>query len=135
MGIERTVEGRKSMRRGMWIGVLVLVVVASIAVGISAYNWGLHEGLERAGEGTEVVRVVGPGFGFPFGLILFPLFIFGIFALLRGAFWGRRWRDHDYPRSFGPWRGGPEMFEDWHRRQHETGSGDHPGSGGEPATV
>jgi hypothetical protein len=27
------------------------------------------------------------------------------------------------------------MFDEWHRRQHDQASGDHPGAGGEPAAV
>jgi hypothetical protein len=54
----------------------------------------------------------GGGF-FPFGIILFPLFIFGIFALMRAAFWGGRWG------APGHHKGGHHMAEDWHRRLHE----------------
>jgi hypothetical protein len=108
------------MRRGMWIGVLLLMVLVGVAVGVGAYNAGLSEGLERTGSATEVVRYVGPGFGFGFGWLLFPLFFFGIFFLLRGAFWRRRWEDHGEHGRGGPWAG---RFEDWHRRQHEEGSG------------
>lgn len=111
------------MRRSMWIGALLLVIVALLAVGVGAYNWGLTEGLERADSGVEVVRVVGGHGGFPFGLILFPLFFIGIFALMKGAFWARagRWGDHDHGGGdHGPWA---SRFEDWHRRQHEEGPG------------
>ena len=102
------------MRRG-WI-VLLLVVVA-IAAGIGGYNVGLSEGIEETGRAGGVVRVYGHGHGFfPFGFILFPLFIFGIFALIKGAFWG----GHGHGRGHG-------HFEDWHRRQHQEG-------GGTPAT-
>jgi hypothetical protein len=124
------------MRRGPWIAVAVLVILLGIAVGVGAYNAGLHQGLEDSGRAVEVVRVVdGRGF-FPFGLILFPLFLFGIFALFRLAFWRGRWGG---PRTGqwgpGPWKASPEMFEDWHRRQHDHGAGEHPGAGGEPASV
>jgi hypothetical protein len=123
------------MRRGMWIWVLLLVILVGIAVGVGAYNAGLHQGIEDSGRAVEVVRVVdGRGF-FPFGLILFPLFLFGIFALFRAAFWRGRWGG---PRHWGPGSGGkdgPAMFEEWHRRQHEQATGDHPGAGGEPAAV
>jgi hypothetical protein len=117
------------MRRGVVIGLVLLMVVAGVAIGVSAYNWGLSEGLERTADGAEVVRVVDrPGWGSPFGLILFPLFFFGIFALMRGLFWGRRWGGH----SSGPGRWQDEnhparaMFDDWHRRQHEIEGGDRP---------
>jgi hypothetical protein len=117
------------MLRGVVIGLVILMIVAGVAIGVGAYNWGLSVGLEQTAEGAEVVRVVdGPGWGFPFGLILFPLFLFGIFALMRGLFWSRRWDG----RGWGPgrWRDenhpGWAMFDDWHRRQHEAGSGDRP---------
>jgi hypothetical protein len=123
------------MRRGMWIGVLLLVIVVAIGVGIGAYNAGLENGIERAGEGVEVVRVFDRGYGFPFGFFLFPLFFIGLFLLIRGAFWRRRWEGGPGGWGPGPWRGGHEMYEEWHRRQHQQASGDHPSAGGEPSTV
>lgn len=125
------------MRRGSGIAVLILVILAGIAIGVAAYNAGLDEGvargLEDAGETSQVVRVVGTGFrgGFPLGLIFFPLFLIGMFALLRGAFWRGRWGRPPHGRGpgQGPWQ---KEAEDWHRRQHEQG--DTVGSaGGEPA--
>jgi hypothetical protein len=119
------------MRR--WTGVLavVLVMVALIAVGNIAYHRGLDEGivrgLEQAGSDVQVVRVSGRGFGggygfFPFGLLFFPLFLFLIFGLFRRAAW--KGGHHHGP---GGWQ---DRYEDWHRRQHEGGTGD-PG----PATA
>jgi len=56
------------------------------------------------------------GFGF-FGFLLPLLFIFFIFALLKGAFWGGRGHWHS-----GPWKTGvPPALEEWHRRAHESG--------------
>lgn len=122
------------MRRGIGIGVVLLLILAGIAIGVGAYNAGFSQGLEESGRAGEVVRVIdrGPIF-FPFGLFLFPLFIFGIFALMRGAFWRRRGGSgHHGP---GGWtKGGPPMFEEWHRRQHDK-AGDPPDSSGEPASV
>jgi len=129
------------MRRSFWIGAAILLVVTAVVVGVGAYNAGVNHGLEQAASGTEVVRVVGPGYGYhggwflPFGFLFFPLFLIGIFLLVRGAFGPRRWgSDHGH----GPWSGkgwgGPPAFEDWHRRQHEQATGDHPSSGGEPST-
>jgi hypothetical protein len=130
------------MRRWMWIGVLLLVILGGAIIGVSAYNAGVTHGLEQTGRAVEVVRV-GPGYGyFPFGLFLFPLFFIGLFLLIRGAFWSRRWagRDaHHYgPGGWGagPWgQRGPEKLEEWHRHQHEQGAGDHRAGGGEPASV
>src|SRR6266540_1758971 len=118
-------ERRNEMRRGIGIAVLLLVILGGIAIGVSAYNAGVSHGLAEAATDGQVVRVVGPGYGFfPFGLFLFPLFFFGIFALARFA-WGRGWGGHETPTR----------FEEWHRRQHEQGKGDHSPSGGEPASV
>lgn len=123
------------MRRGFWIGALVVLIVVAIGVGVGAYNVGFDAGLEEAeAAGAEVVRVVGPrygyggGFFFPFGFFLFPLFFIGLFLLLRGAFWRRHADGHSH-ESWGPWRGGPAMFDEWHRRQHQTAGADHPGGG------
>lgn len=133
------------MRRTRWIAVAILVVLAAVGIGVSAFHAGVSNGLARAAGGTEVVRVVGPGYGygwgfFPFGLFLFPLFFFLIFGLRRGAFWGRRWGGpgsggHDGP---GHRHGGRDHWKDgaeeWHRRQHDPASGDR-GSGDAPATA
>ena len=103
-------------RRGL--GFLVAIVVTAV-IGVIAYNIGFDRGLAQAGQAGDIVRYVGgPWFGFfPFGLILFPLFLFGIFALLGRAFW-RLGGGRGYP--------GPELWrdraEDWHRRQHQPAS-------------
>ena len=126
------------MRRTMVVGAAILAVLAVIGIGFAAFNAGVDQGvsqqLARTGGAQQVVRVVGPGwgygrgFGFPFGLILFPLFIVGIVLLLRGAFWRGRWGGG--PRWWGPgygpygpgsgssW-GGPQAFDEYHRRLHE----------------
>jgi hypothetical protein len=118
------------MRRGAWIWILLLVALVAVAVGIGAYNMGLSEGLEEAGRTGEVVRVIDGHRGFfPFGLILFPLFFFGLFFLARAAFWGRGWHDH---RPWGP-GGRREAIEEFHRRLHEEGTTQD--SGGDRGTV
>ena len=123
------------MRRAMVIGAVLLAIAVVVGVGIGAYNAGLHEGLEDSGRAVEVVRV--DGWGFPFGLILFPLFIVGIILLVRGAFGRRHWGG---PGHWGPGSGGPggpghwkaAMLEEWHRHQHGEGDSE-AGAGGEPA--
>jgi hypothetical protein len=124
------------MRRAFVVGLVLLLALAGVAIGIGAYHAGYDHGLDQVASGARVVHVVGPGYGgFPLGLFLFPLVFIGIFLLLRGAFWGRRWGG---PGSWGP-GGGPwnrgQMFEDWHRRQHGEGTGEPTGSGNQPATV
>jgi len=151
------------MRRAMVIGVVLLAILAGIGIGVAAYNAGVtegvSEGLRQSGQDAQAVRVVGPRFGhgygygygfFPFGLILFPLLVIGIILLVRGAFWRGRWGG---PGGYGPgghgwgppgpWgQGGPQRFEDWHRRQHDQPSDqprdqttEQPRSGGEPTGV
>jgi hypothetical protein len=147
------------MRRTMVIGLVILGIVAAVGIGVGAYSAGVSEGaaqeLARSGDAGQAVRVVGHGygygygrgFGFPFGLILFPLFVIGIVLLLRGAFWRGRWGGPGWgpggPGGYGPpgqWgRGGPAMFEEWHRRQHDPagqprGTGEPPARTGEPPT-
>jgi hypothetical protein len=107
------------MRRGMWIAVVLLVILAAVGIGIGAYNWGVSEGLQESGRSVEVVRYHGHGF-FPFGFVFPLLFFFLIFFLIRGAFWGRRW-------GGGPghhWGPREEIVEEWHRRLHERADSD-----------
>ena len=122
------------MSRPYVVGLILLGVAVAVIIGVVGYNAGLDQGLSettRVVETTdgETVRVVadrfGPRFGFfPFGFLLFPLFFFGVFALL-GGLWRRRW--------MGPGPGGPAMFEEWHRRAHERERQGGSGATGEPA--
>jgi hypothetical protein len=114
---------------------LVVLILGGVFIGIGAYNAGVSHGLTQAATGAQVVRVVGPGFGFfPLGLLVFPLFFFLIFGLARAAFFGRRWRGS----GPGGWdsehweRGQGARFEEWHRRQHDQVGGGRP-NGPEPA--
>jgi hypothetical protein len=117
------------MRSTIWIA--LAVVVASIFVGIAAYDAGLAQGAAQgaaqaaAASGAAVVppyayyygwgwhRPWGIGFAFPW------LFLIFAFLFLRGCFWGGPWRrrwyyyEHDVPPS----------FEEWHRRAHERSKG------------
>jgi hypothetical protein len=127
----------------MVIGAVLLAILAGVGIGVAAYNAGLDqgvaEGLRQSGQDAQAVRVIGPrfgrgygyGWGFPFGLLLFPLLVIGIILLVRGAFWRGRWGG---PGGYGPggygwgppgpWgQGGPQRFEEWHRRQHDQPSG------------
>jgi hypothetical protein len=117
------------MRRWSWLVAVLLLALAGVAIGVSAYHAGQTHGLEQAGKAVEVVRVYRPGF-FPFGLLFFPLFFFGIIALLRAATWRRRWAMHgpegrEHWAGPGSWKGhGSDRFEEWHRRQHEASRGE-----------
>jgi hypothetical protein len=140
------------MRRWFGVGVALLLVLAGVAIGIGAYHAGYNHGLVNSGHVREVV--VGPGYGprygFPFGFLFFPLFFIGLFLLIRGAFWRRRWAygggtEHHHMGP-GPWGkgpggpggprdpGGPGMFEEWHRRQHGEGAQDQTGSPPQPVS-
>lgn len=121
------------MRRGFGWGAAILGVLLLVGVGIGGYNWGLNDGIEQGGNAVEVVRYVGGhGFGFfPF-FLLFPLFFLALFAF-RGAMWRRHGDHHHGPGGHGPGGHGPweQGYEEWHRRQHESGGGS--SSGGEPS--
>jgi hypothetical protein len=118
------------MRRGMGLLVVLLAILVAIAIGVGAYNAGLHQAVvTEGGRAGEVVRVIGPGHGygygfFPFGFLLFPLLFIGLFFLLGRLFWRGRWGDHPHPHwGPRPYGKGPSAFEEWHRRQHEEGEG------------
>jgi hypothetical protein len=123
------------MRRWSWVPMLLLLILVGVGVGIGAYHAGYNHGLVASGHVTEIVREGRFGFGF----FLFPLFFFFLFLfVIKGLFFARHWGGGGH---WGP--GGGEhgdwktrrgaMFDDWHKRQHEQASGDHPGAGGEPA--
>jgi hypothetical protein len=120
------------MRRSFAIGLMLVAIAAGVLIGVGAYHAGYTHGVDQvAAAGGRVVRAVGPGYGprdgfFPFGFLLFPLFIIGIILLFRGLAW-RHWGgwDHHHGSGYGPGR--REAFEDWHRRQHDqVGTGPNP---------
>ncbi len=135
------------MRRGWAIALTILAVLAVLGIAVGAYNAGIDEGVRRGAEAGQVIEVIGSRSGhrgvlfFPFGLILFPLFIFGVAWLIGSAFRGGRGRwAHDHGRGgFGPWSDeGRSRFEEraqeWHQRQHEATAGGDEGGSGPPAT-
>jgi hypothetical protein len=90
----------------------LLLVGGAAAIGITAYNAGVTQGLVESGQvvvapGQAVGPYVGgyagwgPGFGF-FGFLGVLLFIFLVFGLIRAAFGGGRGRG-----GWGPGWGGP----------------------------
>jgi hypothetical protein len=103
------------MRRLPSLFLTFVLIAAGVAIGATAYNAGYDHGLDQAANATQVVRYVGPRFGFfPFGFLLFPLLFFAFFGLAgRGR--RRRWDRHE--------RGGRERFEEWHRREHDEHRG------------
>jgi len=128
------------MNGRFWIRLaLTLVFVAAlIGVGAYIYNAGVAQGLAEsarvAGGESGTLPMYGPyarpffGFGF-FGWLIPLFFLFLFFGALRAIFWRRPWGGS---RMRGPWgNGAPPMFEEWHRRLHETPSGETAPSSGQ----
>ena len=130
------------MRRGFGlIGALITVIVLVI-VGAIAYNIGWSEGVNthlpaaaQAGDGAPAPYYYGYGFHpffAGFGILWFLFILFGLFFLLRLAFFGRMWRGGGWGYGRGMGHGGYGSFEerarDWHRKEH----GEQPPSGGSP---
>jgi len=124
------------MRRGLWIGLALLAIAGGILIGVASYHAGVNHGIEQAGEAGRIVRVYGwGGGGFPFGFLVFPLVIFGIFAVAASAR-RRRWAamggGWGGPGKWGP---GPDAVRDMHQRLHQEEAGLHPSAGGEPSSA
>lgn len=116
-------------RRWFFAGLFVLTLGAIVAIAL----WDPGPDWDRADRRVEVVRVVdadgnaiedgstivveGGRHGFPFGLLLIPLFLLLVFGLLRWTFWG--------PPGGGPWSPPPDdrareqWLAEWHARQHQ----------------
>ena len=82
------------MRRASLIILAFLLVVAAVALGVSAYHAGEVSGLAQSGK----LPAPAPGYYpyaygwhpywfFPFGFLFFPLFVVVFVLLLRGIFW------------------------------------------------
>ena len=140
-------------------GAVALLLAFGIVAGVSTRDgdwgddrWGDDGRVERIvdADGTETIVVHDVrNHGFPFGIIVVPLVILGLFALARGIF-GRghggpgRWGGPGGPGGPGAWGYGPPWaysaggyggpgtdpaasqapatppwFEEWHRRTHE----------------
>jgi hypothetical protein len=108
--------------RGLLVAILLIVVLGGI--GSYAYSLGIAQGAVARGEAPSAVAPYAYGypfyrpFGFGFGFLgcLFPLFFFLIFfAVLRAIFWGGHWGRHHHGEH-----GVPHMFEEWHKRAHES---------------
>ena len=123
------------MRRGMWIGVAAIVVAVGILVGVASYHAGVNHGIQQAGEAGRIVQVYGYGGGFPFGFFVFPLVIFGVFAIA-AAGRRRRWAamGGGGPGSLGgpggKWGWDQDAVREMHERLHQQAGSD---AGGEPS--
>ena len=116
------------MRRGFGLFGAILTVILLIVVAAIGYNIGWSQGVST--HLPQGAANVPPGYyygyGFHpffagFGILWFLLILFGIFWLLRLAFFGRRWGGWYGPRGMGGHHG-PGSFEEraqeWHRQQH-----------------
>jgi hypothetical protein len=120
------------MRPRFGIFRLLAAVIVLAAVGIFAYNLGWSNGvathLPAGAAGAPPYYYGAPfgaglGFGF-FGFLWFLLILFGVFWILRLAFFGRRywgggwggWGPGGGPGNPGPTR--EERMREWHRRAH-----------------
>ena len=82
------------------------------------------------GYGMPFHRPFGFGFGFGcFGPLLVLFLFFIAMRSFRFLFWGPRWGWVHHPfHGQGPWRrdwgerGVPPMFDEWHKKAHETPS-------------
>ena len=100
------------------IGIIVTLVIAAI-VGVGAYQLGLSQGL--TGTGTAVAPAVyyHPFFFGGFGFLFPLLFIFLIFALVRGAFSrGRGWGYGGGWGGRGYYQSPRERLEELHKEMH-----------------
>ena len=98
------------------IGIVLTLLIAAI-VGIGAYQLGVSQGLATTGTAVAPAVYYHPFFFGGFGFLFPLLFIFLIFALIRGAFggWVRRYG--------GGWGGGyyqspRERLEELHKELH-----------------
>jgi len=102
------VDDRDIKRIGIVAGVgLVVFLILS-----QAYQAGVATGLARDGDGRGID---GPGF-FPF-----PPFLLLIGGAVLFVVWRRRWAgDGSDGHGRGPGGRPPRIFEEWHRRAHES---------------
>jgi hypothetical protein len=116
------------------IGIIVALVIAAI-VGVSAYQLGVSQGLAATGTAVAPAVYYHPYFFGGFGFLFPLLFLFFIFFLIRGAFWG--WGGRHYGGGWGKagyYQNPRERLEELHRELHgekpkDTGTTSPPPSG------
>ena len=115
------------------IGIIIVTLVIAAFVGVGAYQLGVSQGLAATGTAVAPAVYYHP---FLFGGFLFPLlFLFFIFFLIRGAFWG--WGGRRYGGGWGgrgEYQSPRERLEALHKELHgekpsDTGSTSPPTSG------
>ena len=107
------------------IGIIVTLVIAAI-VGVGAYQLGVAQGLATTGTAVAPYGYYHPFFFGGFGFLFPLLFIFLIFFLLRGAFWGGWGRRYGGGPGGGYWGDPKARLEEWHKEIH----GEKPQGGG-----
>ena len=107
----------------LWRGILIalLVLGAATAIGVSAYNAGVAQGIAESGRalaappaaGVPYAGVPYPYYGWhrPWGFGFFPIFpfffIFFVFLALRGLFWRGPWHRGGWGYGHGYGYGAP----------------------------
>jgi len=99
------------------LGIIVTLVIAAI-VGVGAYQLGVAQGLANTGTAVAPAYYYHPFFFGGFGFLFPLLFIFFIFFLLRGAFWGGWGRRYGGGWGHGYYQGPRERLEELHREMH-----------------
>ncbi len=115
------------------IGIIVTLVIAAI-VGVFAYQLGVSQGLATTGTAVAPALYYHPFFFGGFGFLFPLLFLFLIFALIRGAFWGWGGRHHGGGWGGGYYQSPRERLEALHKELHgekptDTGTTSPPPSG------
>jgi hypothetical protein len=124
----RTSIGDRTLMRG-FLAFLFLALVA-LGAGAVGYNIGLSQAVTTTAGAAGATVVYGGWHGawflFPFGLLLFPLFLIAFFGFLSFAFGPRRrWGRGPWGRPYGDgpmgsrWDPRREWIAEAHRRLHE----------------
>jgi hypothetical protein len=119
----------------------LLVMAALVGLGVTVYNAGVAQGLAASGKLVVPEGGVAPpsalyyppfyrpwGFGLGCLGLIFPLlFVLLILSAMRGLFFAG-WRHRGgWGGPPGEWpKGVPPRVEEWHRKLHESPSGDKP---------
>jgi hypothetical protein len=116
------------MRRGFGLFGFLVTLIVLVTVGAIAYNLGWSQGVAtQVPAGTAAIPPYYYGYGWHpfgfFGIFFFLLFIFGIFWLIRLAFFGRMMRGGGWGYKGGYYGHGvppgiEERLQDWHKRAH-----------------
>src|SRR5262245_42512365 len=110
-------ETMMSRRIAVTIALVLVGLMVAGLIGTTAYRAGVARGLADAGNVSAPLLYHWP-FWYP-GPFVFLFPVLGLLlalALVRGLFWRGR-----CVGGQGAWKGGvPAMFEEWHRRTHES---------------